>query len=454
MPKEIYLLKVGMTMTEGMVSQWYVEDGDPVTRGEMLYALETEKVNMDVDAGADGIVRHRVPAGSTLAPGEVVGFIFEADEPMPEDIGSIPVQKRELDPIEIDAAGPSTAAREPESSPAPRADAGRRVRSSPAARKLAQEMGVDLTGVKGTGPGGRIVKEDILAAPSSTVEPPAPVAQRVTASPIARRLAAERGIDLQLLQGSGPGGRIVEADLPMAGPLSPGLPGRPGTSIPLSTMRRTIGRRMHASLQESAQLTMDMEVPMDDAVKLRSQLIEEWQHEGIRPTYTDLVIRAVARALGKHPLMNSILGEDAIETAFGIHIGVAVSLDEGLVVPVIRDADQLSIKEIAVQSARLAAAARAGRLSMDDYANGTFTISSLGMFGVDAFTPILNSPQAGILGVNRIVEGLAWDDDRPVKAMKMNLSLTWDHRVLDGAPAAQFLGEVRDLLAAPYRLLV
>ena len=211
---------------------------------------------------------------------------------------------------------------------------------------------------------------------------------------------------------------------------------------------------MFTSLQSSAQLTMDMEASMDDAVRLRESLIDEWQGEQIRPTYTDLVVKAVTKALKSHPLMNSQLGETEITLLSDIHVGIAVAVPDGLVAPVIRNADELSVKEIAVESSRLATLARNGTLGLDDYAGGTFTISALGMYGVDSFTPIINTPQAGILGVNRIFDGVAWDGDRPLKAKKMNLSLTWDHRVLDGAPAAEFLGEVCTLLANPYRLLV
>ena len=289
---------------------------------------------------------------------------------------------------------------------------------------------------------------------------PIPVTQEVKASPLAKRLAAEKGIDLSRIRGTGPGGRIVQADIegasvsvsrsaptPVDGP-------RSGDRVPVRGMRKTIAARMHHSLMESAQLSMDMEVLMDDAVKVRSSLVEEWSDDGIRPSYTDFVIKAAARALTKHPLMNSQFNGDEIVLLEDVSVGMAVALPEGLVVPVIRHADQLSLKEVAQESSRLAAAARDGSLGLDDYAGGTFTVTALGMYGVDSFTPIINEPQSGILGVNRIYDGVEWDGDKPVKTQKMNLSLTWDHRTLDGAPAAEFLAEVRDLLAAPWRLLV
>ncbi len=450
MPKEIYLVKVGMTMTEGIVSEWYIDDGAKVTQGQMLYALETEKVNLDVDADAAGTVRHLAEVGVTHEPGDVIGFIFAEGESVPDQLTAIPTEKQELEPIEASGETAGEAAREKPASTLPNITA--HVKSSPAARKLAAELGVDIAGIKGSGPAGRIIKEDILAASTAG---PAPEARsrNIQASPAAKRLARDAGIDLGQVVGSGPGGRIVEADI-TAIASAPSTTSIAGQTIPVSSMRRTIARRMFSSLQTSAQLTMDMQVTMDDAVKMREQLISEWQAEGVRPTYTDLVIKAVAKALVRHPIMNSVYGEKEITLLPRVNVGIAVALDEGLVVPVLRDADRLDLKVISQESARLSQAARDGKLGLDDYAGGTFTVSSLGMFGVDSFTPIINEPQAGILGVNRLYDGTEWEDERPVRTRKMNLSLTWDHRVLDGSPAAEFLAEVRTLLAEPFRLLV
>jgi pyruvate dehydrogenase E2 component (dihydrolipoamide acetyltransferase) len=261
-------------------------------------------------------------------------------------------------------------------------------------------------------------------------------------------------VALQGLAGSGPGGRITEQDVRAAAAPAPVAPTTTQPPVPLSAMRRTIARRMTESLRESAQLTMHMDVIMDDAVRLREQLLSEWQDDGVRVTYTDLVLRAVARALPRHTAMNASFAGDGLVLHPQVHLGLAVALEEGLVVPVIRNADALDLRALARESARLAAAARRGSLGVDDFHGGTFTVSALGMYGVDAFTPILNAPEAGILGVNRIRDAVGWIQDAPVRRKVMTLSLTWDHRVLDGAPAAAFLAAVRDLLEAPYRLLV
>ena len=449
-------------MTEGMVSEWFIADGAKVKKGEMLYSLETEKVNLDVDAEMDGYVKHTAEAGVMLAPGDVVGYIFADDEPIPADFAGVaspaaaPVVEAPI------AAAPATAV---SATPEPVAvvSGDGRLKSSPAARRLASEIGVAIAGLTGSGPGGRIVEADVRQASlqsgaSTGSERQENVETKVNASPLARRLAAERGIDLSQIKGSGPQGRIVQGDLDQA-PLTSGRAApvqtgpTAGSTVPVRGMRKTIAQRMHQSLQTSAQLSMDMTAQMDDAVRLRGQLIKEWDGEA-RPTYTDLVIKAVAKALGQHPMMNSRFDDTEITLLREIHMGLAVSVPEGLLVPVIRNVHELNLKQIAQESARLAAAARAGTLGLDDYAGGTFTISALGMFGVNSFTPIINQPQTGILGVNQLFDGLTWEEDKPIKTKQMNLSLTWDHRAVDGAPAAEFLASVVEFLSEPYRLLL
>ena len=456
MPREIYLVKVGMTMTEGMVSEWFIADGAEVKKGEMLYALETEKVNLDVDAEADGTVKHLVEAGVTLEPGDVVGYIFAQGESIPDVLPgatSQPEVVESAEPVAVESAAPMAVEAVVSEG---------FVKASPAAKRLAKELDVNYLALQGTGPGGRIVEADVQSAASGQTASQQPAvaaiqsqsSANIKASPLAKRIAEQRAIDLSQVRGTGPGGRIVQSDVENLGASIAQASGPvAGDIVPVKGMRKTIAQRMHQSLQDSAQLTMDMAAVMDDAVKLREQLIREWDGAA-RPTFTDLVIKAAAKALQKHPLMNSQFGGTGIQLLNEIHVGIAVALPEGLVVPVVRHADQLSLKEIAIESARLATSARNGTLGLDDYAGGTFTISALGMFGVDSFTPIINQPQSGILGVNRILDGVAWEGETPIRQKQMNLSLTWDHRVLDGAPAAEFLQTVVEYLSEPYRLLV
>ena len=443
MPVEVRLLKVGMTMTEGNVEEWFIADGDQVEKGEMLYRLETEKVNMDVDAEAAGTVKHLVSAGTELGPGDVIGFIFAPDETIP-DVLPTPTPLPGEEPVEEKQAPQPAAA-----APAPKRTTGRRPAASPAARRLAAELDVDLADVEGTGPRGRITEGDVTAhAAKANAE--AQPKRRQPSSPAARRLAGELGVDIESVEGTGPGGRITRGDVERAAEAAASQP----AATPMRGMRRTIAERMYASLRDTAQLTMEMEVDMEDAVKLRTQLVAEWESEGVRPSYTDIIIIAAAKALTKHPRMHATLADDTILRHGAVHMGMAVALEEGLVVPVIRDADSKDLKTIAGESRELAERARNGTLGLDDMSGGTFTVTSLGMYGVDTFTPILNTPESGILGVGRIYDGVAWHGETPVPRKSLRLSLTWDHRVLDGAPAAEFLAEVRGYLEAPYRLLV
>lgn len=452
MATEVLIPKLGMTMTEGTVAEWRVADGARVTAGEIVYRLETEKIEFEVEAEASGILRQLVPEGTTLAPGVTVAFILAEGEALPAGLPEAP------------AASP-TSAQPGAPPPPPGAPAeGGRTLASPAARRLAAERGLDISTIAGTGPGGRVTEADVLAArDTAAAQPAASVPLEVRASPLARRLAEQLGVDITRVTGTGPGGRVtredVEAFVPdQPAPASPPAAGTqaatPGQVVPLRGMRKVIAERMHASLQEMAQLTMAMQVNADELTRLRSALVEEWAADGVRPGYTDLAIKAVAKALRRHPRLNATITERGIELLDEVHVGMAVALDEGLVVPVIRNADTLPLRELAAESSRLAAAAREGKLGLDEMAGGSFSVTALGMAGVDFFTPVINPPNVAILGVGRIHDAVRWEADRPVRSSEMTLSLTIDHRAVDGAPGAAFLATVRELLESPYRLLV
>ena len=219
-------------------------------------------------------------------------------------------------------------------------------------------------------------------------------------------------------------------------------------------MRKVIAERMHASLQEMAQLTLGMEVDMTDAAALRKQLIGEWERDGVNVSFTDLVDRAVVKALVDHPALNASVDGEVIRLHPTVHLGVAVAVPDGLLVPVVVDAGRRSLRDLAEETARLASACRDGTIGVDDLDGATFTVTSLGSSGIDFFTPVVNPPNVAILGVGRLHDGVAWDGDRPVRRTLMTLSLTIDHRAIDGAPGAAFLSAVRDVLESPYRLLV
>ncbi len=444
MATEILIPMLGMTMTEGAVAEWYIPDNGEVKAGEHVYRLETEKIEFEVEAEAAGTVRHTAPAGSVLKPGTVVGYILAPGEDMPAGAPA----------AEPASAAPAPASAAPAQPAKGVVQEGGRVPATPVARRLTKEAGLDLATIPGTGPGGRVTEVDVAAAKAAALQPTPPGAGAdVPASPIARRLAKEKGIDLSTVTGTGPGGRITKEDVEGAETAAPVSAPASGEVIPLRGMRKVIAQRMHASLAEMAQLTLGAEVTMDEAVRLRTQLVEDWEAEGVRPTYTDLIIKAVARALLLHPRVNSTITEAGIELLGDVNIGMAVSLDDGLVVPVIRDAGTLTLRDISAASSAMATAARDGTLGPDDMAGSTFSVTSLGPGVVDFFTPIINPPNVAILGVGRIRDGIRWDGDDPRKCQEMTLSLTIDHRALDGAPAAGFLGTVRDLLESPHRLL-
>jgi len=425
---EVLLPKIGLTMQEGTIDEWLVPTGGTVAEGDALLRLATDKVDVDVEAEAGGLFHPVVPAGTTVPAGALIGWLLAEGEQPPGAAGT---------PDDSDLRG-----------------TGERLLSSPNARRVAAAADVDLTVVRGTGPGGRIVSEDVeehltaLAAPLP--------AAGTSSSPLVRKLAKERGIDLSGVNGTGPGGRIRRADLEAVAPAAEEpAPTRSSEVIPLTGMRGTIARRMHASLQEMAQLTHGYEVRMDAVVSLRDQLKQEWADSGLPvPSLNDFLLKAAALALREHPLLNATVREDGIHLLDGIQLGFAVAVPGGLMVPVIEDAAALPLTGIALRSRDLAQAARDGRISPAQLEGATFTVTSLGGYGVDFFTPVINPGNVAILGVGRLRDGVEWLDDRPVRTRVLTLSLTFDHRAVDGAPAAEFLRTLGELLSKPLRLLV
>lgn len=451
MAAEILMPKLGLVMTEGQVTRWIKQAGETVRRGEPILEVTTEKINYEVEAGGDGVLHVVVAEGETVPVGAVVGFLLASGEAPPASVPP-PREVEVTDPEAAPAASPPAAT--------PAAGAGE-VRASPAARRLARDLGVTLESVTGSGPGGRIVEADVQAAAASPPTPaatPTVAAGEIKASPLARRLARERDIDLGRIAGTGPGGRITESDVLNAAesgapsPAAPAAPPRPVREIrPLTGMRRTIADRMRRSLQDSAQLTLHTEADVTDLVAHRQAYLRGGPEKRERITYADFIIKAAAEALRRHPKINAAIAGNEIHYLEEIAVGFAVALDDGLIVPVIRRANEKSLPEIARETADLAARARAGRLMPGDVTGGTFTVSVLGV--IDAFTPILNPPESAILGVGRIVEKPAVHEGAIAIRSLMALSLTIDHRVIDGEPGALFLRRIRQFLEAPARLL-
>lgn len=419
---------------ECLVVTWFKQVGDPVKKDEALVILQAEKVSFEIPAPADGVLTQIVAdQGDVVALGQVLARM---------DVEAAPQPVPETPPSETRPASPK----------AP-------VRASPIAKRLAREHGIDLAQVPGSGAGGRITEKDVQAFIEAQSAAPKPAAQSapqpVRASPVARRLAREQGIDLSQVQGSGGGGRITEKDVRAfiearsspAHPTPAAPPASPEKTVPMAGIRAAIARRMSESLHTMAQLTLFTEADVTELVAHRETLKSQ-----APVTYTDLLVRAAALALRQHPHINVILDEDAIRILPDIHIGIAVAVPDGLVVPVIRDADKKSPAQLARERAQLVERARSGRLTTEEMSGGTFTVTNLGVYEIDGFTPIINPPEAAILGVGRIVEKVVVHRGKIAQRSMMTLSLTIDHRLVDGAPGAAFLQTIKRLLEAPDEL--
>jgi pyruvate dehydrogenase E2 component (dihydrolipoamide acetyltransferase) len=439
MATEVRLPQFGMGMQEGKVLRWFKREGDQVQEGDPLCELETEKANVEVPAPEVGILSQIVAeVGATIPVFEVLGVLAAAGEPAPPRRSVVAGKK--------DGTARSAAASSSPVNIAITSEVGARgPHVTPLARRVAKEHGIELNGVTGTGPGGRITDHDVRrlidGRMKASVSATAAALRNVQIEPRARRLAQEHKIDLTRLVGSGPGGRITEQDVRLF--LAPSSGGREQV-IPLTGKRGVIARRMTESLQSSAQLTLTTEANVTVLVRQRQA-----PHEQPDLTYNELLIKASALALRKHPRLNSTVVGQEIHVLPEIHVGLAVALDDGLVVPVVRNADQKPLAVIASEVRELIERARAGKLMMAEITGGTFTVTNLGGFGITSFTPIINPPEAAILGVGCIVDRLVRRDSDMVWQQMMGLSLTVDHRVVDGAPAAAFLKTLCELLERP-----
>jgi len=439
-------------MEEGTVDEWLVGDGDPITVGTPLLRLATDKVDVEVEAEAEGLFHRAVPAGTTLPPGAVIGWVLEVGEAPPAAAEATQASAPDLAVAEATAPSTPDAAQAPVTPVAGDGLAARGpgggVLSSPYARRRAADLGVALTAVSGTGPGGRVVAADVEERAAARG-----AAEGAALSPLVRRDAAKLDIPLSSVPGSGPGGRITRDDVRSAARLLR----RPDevTVIPLKGMRGAIASRMVASLHEMAQLTHGFEVSMDAVVAVRADLKRDWPEMGLAvPSLNDFVVRAAALALREHPGLNATVVGAEIRLLPAINVGMAVAVPGGLVVPVIRDADRLSLQELCGVTRTLASKARDGNLSLPELEGGSFAVTSLGTYGVDFFTPVINPGNVAILGVGRLRDGVRWtDDDQPLRTRVLTLSLTFDHRAVDGAPAAEYLKTVAQLLARPMVLL-
>jgi pyruvate dehydrogenase E2 component (dihydrolipoamide acetyltransferase) len=452
MAKAVIMPKFSMTQEEAVIIQWLVLDGDSVAKGDPLLEVETDKVIMEVEAPTDGIIAGiRYREGDTVPVTEIIAYILADGETLPEAPQPTPSTGiSQSAASDISAPAP---AREPAAlrQPAP---------ASPIARRLAASEGIDLTDIGGSGPGGKIMRKDVELhrAKAPEASSPRPGNGKTRATPAARRSARAHQVELAAIAGSGPRGRIQAADVEAALSHSRQVPADRDTTaavemvttIPLEGRRRTIAQRAQTSYQEAPHIMLTLDVDMTEALLLRQYANAHLDEERPEISMTAIIIQACAWTLRQRPIINSHFRDDHIAVMQDVNVGMAVALDEGLVVPVIRHTDRKGLRQIGVEIVDLIERARAGRLRPDDVTGGTFTVSNLGMFGIDHFTAIIYPPQVGILAIGRIAKRFVPDaDDNPVARPMMTVTLAVDHRAIDGAIAAQFLTTLREALEHP-----
>lgn len=410
---EVKMPQLGLTMEEGTVTRWVKQEGDTVKAGEVILEITTDKLTSEVESEFDGVLLKIVAQeGEDVPVKGLLAYIGEAGEqvggvtPAP---AAAPIV--EAAPVVIPAVAPVVSA-------------GTRIRISPLAKKTAAKLGVDYTAVAGSGPKGRIVQKDILAAAEAAKAAPASVViPSVVSAPTA---PVSTGGEVDLMDGD----EVVK----------------------LAGMRKVIAERMTKSAQEIPTVTQNVKIDVTDLMVFRKKVNEDL---GVKYSLNDYILKAVAKALknNRHILV-SIDGDKIIKRAH-VNIGMAVALDEGLIVPVIKDADKMSLGEISAAARDLAERAKTNKLEMDEYKGSTFSISNLGMFGVETFDPIINQPDAGILGVCAVQDELVMDDEGNItKRQFMRISFTFDHRLIDGATAAKFELAIKELLEKPMQILM
>ena len=449
--KTVEMPKMGDTMEEGKIIRWLKQEGDPVKKGDSLAEIETEKVNIEVEAFASGVLRRiLVPAGESAAVGAGIALVGAPDEPLPgETSDNGPgTMKPASSPTPVSNTGIEKADNTPKSVPANgvyNTNERGRVFISPLARRFAEEHQLDYTKIHGTGPNGRIIKLDVESALTTHPAAASPTQAATTATTATTLPFSETYVEPKPEPG------IVS---PSPAPVATGA--GDVVEIPLSTMRRTIAKRLSQSMQTAPHFYVTSVIDTDKLAELRKQINAYTANDpsAIKISFNDLIVKAVARTLARMPEMNVSFAEDRLLQKKQVNIGVAVALEQGLVVPVVRNADQRGMLDLAHETRRLAEAARQGKLRPEDFSGGTFTVSNLGMFDVDSFTAVINPPESAILAVGSITPTPVVVDGQVVVRDRMKVTLSSDHRAIDGAIAAHFLQEVKRLLEEPFGLLL
>ena len=431
MATRVVMEALSPTMEEGRLVAWRKSEGDAVAAGETIAEVETDKAVMELVARADGVLRRQMLAeGATVPVGALVAVIGAADEDVSALVGTAATGEGPAAPALRRAGAPAHDA--PVAAPAP---SGGRVLASPLARRLASERGLELSGIPGTGPGGRVIRRDIETAAAGEGRP----SERAEASTPGAQPGALRRTPEQQAAAAAP------APVPVAPPGG-------HTDVPLTQIRKTIARRLVQSLGPVPHFFLTSEIEMERAAEARAHL--KTLGDAYAVSYNDLVIKAAALALRRHPAVNAAFLDDRIRYHGDIHIGMAVAVEDGLITPVIRHADRKGLAEIAAESEALAERARARRLAPEEYSGSTFSVSNLGMFDIDQFTAVINPPEAAILAVGRVVARPVAAEGGVVVRRTMRVTLSCDHRVVDGATGARYLQTLKLMLENPLAMLL
>jgi pyruvate dehydrogenase E2 component (dihydrolipoamide acetyltransferase) len=428
------------SMEEGTIIKWLKASGDEVQRGDELVEIETDKANMVYEADASGTLEIVAEEGATLPIGETIARLGDGSAPAQKAAAPKAAAAASSAPAEAPAAPAASATAEaPKQAPAaaPAGDGNGRVKASPVARRLAEELGVDLTAVAGSGPGGRIVKADVEGAAKDGAAQPAPAAPQLAAVPA----PAEQPAPAPAPEIPGP---VVSGDA--------GSGKGEATTVELTRTQQVIARRMAESKATIPDYTVTTEVDMEAAVALREQMKAAATESRRAPSFNDMVVKAAALALRDFPKANGGYKDGRWELYSRVNVGIAVATDDALIVPTVFDADRKALGEISRDARALAQRVRAGKITPPELSGATFTVSNLGMFGTSEFTAIITSGQAGILSVGALRDVPVVRDGQVVPGKRMNITIAADHRILNGAEAAQFLARIRDLLETPFSL--
>jgi len=432
--------KLGTTMSEGIITKWLKNEGDLVEKGEAYVEIQTDKVNIEDEAETSGVIRKILAKeGDLVKVGKPIAIIASAHEDLKDIESLISEHVYDKDDLQVQVITKDLSLKQEEQVEWESL----KIKASPAAKRVAREHNIDLSEVTPTGPNGRIVEQDVVSYINEN---------RIKISPVAAKIAKEQHIDLNAIKKS-PGERIMKEDI---------LKDKDETreiavkdTIPVTGMRKIIAEKMAYSKRVAPHIYLSLEVDMTETINLRQKLQAEIQeYYGTKLSYNDFFIKISAIALKQHPIINSTFTEEEIILKKNINIGLAIALDDGLIVPVIKDADKKGLGTISKETTALIQKARDKKLLPDDYQGGSFTITNLGMYDIEKFEAVINQPETAILAIGKIIKKPVIIDDEIVIRPMMNLTLSCDHRVIDGAVGAKFLQNIKRILEEPMKMLL